>query len=219
MPKARVVVELDGPAIRFVERVARSAKLCLVGNNLDVLHQLLTQQVLQESLDHRNHTRAEHDHRDVMGPSPDHEVLEIWVERDVLAQDVKDLGKWHLPRIEHFLECIAEGISLVDDSVKQLASFGVAHAIVVRDKVIGVLEGDGPIEVGEEDYAGLRVESLWEGHDGKMGGPNEAKPDQVREFVLLERDDDNGRTEQVYRRTALPKEIRTTTQHMNSCQH
>lgn len=53
--KARVVVELDGPAVSLVERVPRGAELGLVGDDLNVLHQFLAEQVSEQRLDDGDH--------------------------------------------------------------------------------------------------------------------------------------------------------------------
>lgn len=99
-----------------------------------------------------------------MRAGPHHKVLEVGVEGDVLAEDVQDLGERHLPGVEHLLERVTEAVGVLDHGVEELATFRFAHAIVVGDVVVGVLESDGAVKVGEEDYARLRVECLWERH-------------------------------------------------------
>lgn len=169
VPEPAVVVELDGPAVGLVETVSWRAGLGLVRHDFDVAHQLLAQQMLEECLQHGNHARTQHNDRHLVGSRPDHEVAEVRVERDVLAEDVEDLREWQVPRIKHLLERVAEGVGVVDHGVEELAPCGIAHAIVVGDEVVGVLEGDGAVEVGEEDHMGFGVESLGERHGGQSG--------------------------------------------------
>lgn len=162
--EARVVVELDGPAVAPVEGVPRGAELGLVGDDLDVPHQLLAEQVPQEGLDDGDHAGAEHDDGHVVGARPHHKVLEVRVEGDVVRQDLQNLRERHLPRVEHLLERVAERVGVVDDGVEELAALRLTHAIIVGDVVVGVLESDGAVKVGEEDDPRLRVECLRERH-------------------------------------------------------
>lgn len=167
VPEPGVVVELDRPAVGDVERVAGGAGLGLVGHNLDVAHQLLAQQVLEERLEHGNHPTAQHDHGHVVRPRPHHEVAKVRVQRDVVSEDVQHSRERHLPRVEHLLESVAERVGVVDDRVEELPTLFVSHAVVVGDEVIGVLQRDRAVEVGEEDDLRPGVERLGERHVGQ----------------------------------------------------
>lgn len=118
----------------------------------------------QQCVQDRHHAAAQHDHGHVVGSRPHHEVSEVGVELDVLQQDLEDFGERHLPRVQHLLECVTEGIGLVDHGVEELPSCFFPHAIVVRDVVVGVLERDGTVKVGEEDHLWSGIEGFGERH-------------------------------------------------------
>jgi len=90
MAKDAVIMVLDIPASDVVNLLARLG-LDIVGHDLHILHLLFAHKVSQEGLDYGLHPPAEHDDGDVVGPAPRVELLEFWVELDVVEQELHAL--------------------------------------------------------------------------------------------------------------------------------
>lgn len=69
----------------------------------------------------------------------------------VLQENGNTLAELGGHRLEHLLESVPEGGGAVQDRVVDLQPVGEPHAEVVGEVVIGVLEGDGPVPVSEND--------------------------------------------------------------------
>ena len=94
----------------------------LVAHDLDVLR-FRAEELHEQRADDGRHARGQHNHGDVRRPRPCVELLEMWVELDVFAEEVDALGEGHRDAVDHFLEGFARGVG----ELEWLSGGGIAE--------------------------------------------------------------------------------------------
>lgn len=155
-------MEHNLPPLLLVDALPRASSNLITHN----LHPaaILTEQLIQQRADNRGHAPTQNDDGDIVRLCPIVERAEPGVELNALEQDVGALVEGGRDRIQHLLECGAEGDLVGEDLAVQGEASGLPEAQVVGHVVIGVARGDGPVEIGEEDVFGGG------GHGGELRG-------------------------------------------------
>lgn len=97
---------LDLPTSRSVDVLAIPT-LDVIGNNSQMLGvRLMTEQLLKQPANDRNHARGQNNDRDVVFLGPVVEFGKVWVQFHVLLQDLNALGETGLDAVQHITEGI-----------------------------------------------------------------------------------------------------------------
>lgn len=159
-----VVAEAGVVSVNDVPGSGAVGGLDVVGVDLDERVELWAEELFEERFDDDVHAAGHDDERDVVGDAPLDGVREARVELDVLEQVLDAVGQGVAvggDGAKHEGKRVPEGEGAVEDPVVERHALGVAHAEVVGQKVVRVLEGDGAVPVGEDDCTGWGHWRVW----------------------------------------------------------
>lgn len=149
-----VVAEAGAVSVDDVPGAVLVWRLDVVRVDLDERMELWLEELFEEGFDDDVHAAGDDDERDAVAGAPLEGVCEARVELDGFQQVVDAVLEGVAcggDGAKHLGERVSEGEGSVEDLVVELHAFCVAHAEVVCQKVVGVLEGGGSVPVCEDD--------------------------------------------------------------------
>ena len=159
-----VVTEAGGISVDNVPGPGAVWRLHVIRVDLDERVEFWTEEFFEEGLDDHVHAAGDDNERDIVCDAPLDGVGEAGVELDVFEQIFDTVGQG-VPvggdGAKHQGEGVPEGEGPVEDLVVELHALRMAHAEVVGQEVVRVLEGDGAVPVGENDCTWGHQEGGW----------------------------------------------------------
>lgn len=152
-----VIAVAESPAALLVDLLALASS-DVVADDLNVVG-LVAEPHLEEAANDGLHAATQDDDGDVAGLAPLEEVKEAGVELDVGAEMLDALVEGGGDGVHHLHKGLAVGAAAPENVVVALEAALDTEAEVLRHPVIGILESDGTVKVGEEDELGVGGES------------------------------------------------------------